>query len=119
MPRRNKISVETDPQKAGYDMRPFIFAVLMSFLLGIAAAQALTMDEIIKLKQAGVSDSTIELLIKRGGDARSAGVWKQDGWIVHSTESKFPDTKVESNPGGYPLAVYPQVFGGKHRSDKK
>ena len=29
---------------------------------------------LVKLKQAGVADSTIELLIKRSGDARAAGV---------------------------------------------
>jgi hypothetical protein len=78
-----------------------------------ALSHALTVDEIIKLKQGGVSDSTIELLIQRSGDARSAGVWKQDGWIVQSTESRFPDTpQVETYPNGYPIDVYPQVNGG-------
>jgi hypothetical protein len=83
----------------------------------VSAAHALTVDEIIKLKQAGISESTIELLIKRGGDARSAGVWKQDGWIVYSTESRFPDTpRFENYQSHYPITVYPQIYGGRrHR----
>ena len=83
-------------------------------LLSASTAQALTVDEIIKLKQAGVSDSTIELLIKRAGDARSAGVWRQDGWIIHSTERRFPDTpRSENFYSGYPVEVYPQFFSSR------
>jgi hypothetical protein len=94
-----------------------LLALIVTFWLYPAVSQGLTVDEIIKLKQAGVADSTIELLIKRGGDARSAGVWKQDGWIVHSTESRFPDEpRFDSYYGDYPLAVYPEFSGGKqHR----
>ena len=66
-------------------MRILLIAIMIGFPLLSTTADALTVEEIIELKQAGVSDSTIELLIKRGGDARSAGVWKQDGWIVHWT----------------------------------
>ena len=84
----------------------------------LTATHALTVDEIIKLKQSGVSDSTIELLIKRGGDARSAGVWKQDGWIIHSTESRFPDQiRIDGYYDSYPIDVYPQFHGARrHRS---
>ncbi|HEX2225576.1 MAG TPA: hypothetical protein VHM64_00435 [Candidatus Binatia bacterium] len=75
-------------------------------------AHALSIEDIIKLKRAGVSDSTIELLIKRAGDARSAGVWKQDGWIVYSTESRFPDnSRRETFESEYPIEVYPQIDG--------
>ena len=95
-------------------MRCVALLVFILMLLSTSAAQALTIDEIIKLKQAGVSDSTIELLIKRGGDARSAGVWRQDGWIVHSTESRFPDTALSENfYSAYPIEVYPQFFDGR------
>jgi hypothetical protein len=92
-------------------------AFIVTAWLCPAVSQALTVDEIIKLKQAGVSDSTIELLIKRGGDARSAGVWKQDGWIIHSTESRFPDEpRIDTDYGDYPIAAYPQFLGGRrHR----
>jgi hypothetical protein len=55
----------------------------------VGSAQALTVAEIIRLKQAGVSDPTIELLIKGDGDSRSAGTWKtKDGWVVHTTETR-------------------------------
>jgi hypothetical protein len=100
-----------------------IFAILSAILVTggswMAAAQALTVDEIIKLKQAGVADSTIELLIKRSGDARSAGVWKQDGWIVHSTESRFPDVpRIEDYQSEYPMTVYPEVYDDRHRRSR-
>ena len=95
-------------------MRIFLIAIMIGFAFLSTAANALTVDEIIKLKQAGVSDSTIELLIKRGGDARSAGVWKQDGWIIHSTETRFPHTpKTASYYDAYPITVYPQFFSGR------
>ena len=95
-----------------------LLAFIVTAWLCPAVSQALTVDEIIKLKQAGLSDSTIELLIKRGGDARSAGVWKQDGWIIHSTESRFPDEpRIDTFNADYPIAAYPQFFGGRrHRS---
>jgi hypothetical protein len=94
-----------------------LLAFVVTACLCSAISHALTVDEIIKLKQSGVSDATIELLIKRGGDARSAGVWKQDGWIIHSTESRFPDEpRIDSYYGDYPIEVYPQFSGGRrHR----
>jgi hypothetical protein len=94
-----------------------ILTTMVIVLCSVSAIQALSIDEIIKLKQGGVSDSTIELLIKRRGDARSAGVWKQDGWIVYSTESKFPDTRqFENYQSDYPITVYPQIeSAGRHR----
>lgn len=94
-----------------------LLVLIVAVCLCPAVSQALTVDEIIKLKQAGISDSTIELLIKRGGDARSAGVWKQDGWIIHSTESRFPDEhRIDTYNADYPIAAFPQFFGGRrHR----
>ena len=95
-------------------IRNGLLATIVSVLCLVSAARALTVDEIIKLKQSGVADSTIELLIKRAGDARSAGVWKQDGWIVYSTESRFPDTpQLENYQNDYPITVYPQIDGGR------
>jgi hypothetical protein len=86
----------------------------MVLLSGVV--QALTVDEIIKLKRAGVSDSTIELLIKRAGDAKSAGVWKQDGWIVHTTDTREYRQDFEPSFNQYPIAVYPWVGGARrHR----
>lgn len=95
-----------------------VLTTIVAILAMLTASDALTVDEIIKLKRSGVSDSTIELLIKRAGDARSAGFWKQDGWIIHSTESRFPDElRIDGYYDGYPIDVYPQFYGGRrHRS---
>ena len=67
-------------------MRLFTPGLLISLFLTFATANALTVDEIVKLKQAGTSDETIQMLIERDYD-RPSGTWKtKDGWIVHSTE---------------------------------
>ena len=67
-------------------MRLFILGLLVGLLLTFATANALTVDEIIKLKQAGVGDETVQMLIERDYN-RPSGIWKTgDGWIVHSTE---------------------------------
>jgi hypothetical protein len=93
----------------------FLVMIVASWLV-VAVAHALTVDDLIKLKQAGVSDSTIELLIKRGGDARSAGMWKQDGWIVYSTESRFPDTpRYEAYQNDHPITAYPEIYNGRRQ----
>ena len=93
-------------------MRVLISAAIGMFLIGAVAAQALTVDEIVKLKQAGVSDSTIELLIRRSGDAKSAGVWRQDGWIVHRTESRQRRDDFDARYA-YPILIYPRWFVGR------
>jgi len=70
-------------------MKTLTLLIATGLLLLSGVAQALTVDEIIRLKRAGVSDSTIEMLIKGDGDSRSAGTWKtKDGWIVHTTETR-------------------------------
>ncbi len=95
-------------------MRLSMIAIMISYLLGSSTAQALTVDEIIKLKRAGVADSTIELLIMRTGDTRTGGVWKKDGWIIHSTATRFPDaSRFEPLYGSLPMAVYPQIYVGR------
>ena len=72
-------------------MKRLTLLLLIGSLLLAGIAQALTVDEIIRLKQAGVSDSTIKQVIKGDGDSRSAGTWKtKDGWIVHTAETREP-----------------------------
>ena len=95
-------------------MRISMIALMISCWLGCSAVYGLTIDEIIELKRAGVADSTIELLIKRSGDVRTGGVWKKDGWIIHSTATKLSDAW-ESEPlfGAPPITVYPQFYGGR------
>ena len=83
---------------------------------GSRRGSSLTIDQIIRLKQAGVSDSTMEHLIKRDDDLRSAGTWKtKDGWIVHTTDARDPDRYFDDGyywkyGNQYPLFVYPNVF---------
>jgi hypothetical protein len=89
-------------------MKTLTLLIATGLLLLSGVAQALTVDEIIRLKRAGVSDSTIEMLIKGDGDSRSAGTWKtKDGWIVHTTETRerqnYSDDRYYGNE--YPIAV--------------
>ena len=84
--------------------------------LSYTPAHALTVDEIIKLKKAGVSDTTIELLIERGGSARAAGTWRQDGWIIHTTDVRPPRPYVGYDSSNtYPIFVEPYVSPGRRR----
>jgi len=90
--------------------------LLVSLILAGTSVNALTVDEIIKLRQGGVSDETIQLLIRRDSHYRVSGTWKtKDGWIIHSTEMgshrHSPDS---SYSNAYPIEVYPQVFP-RHR----
>jgi hypothetical protein len=97
-----------------------VLALIVAAWLCPSLSYSLTVDEIINLKRAGVSDSTIELLIKRSGDARSAGVWKQDGWIVHSTETRFPDEqRFDGYDGDYPIAGYADFSGDSGGKDHR
>jgi hypothetical protein len=97
-------------------MRLFTLVLLVSLFLAFEAANALTVDEIIKLKQGGVSDETIQLLIRRDSDYRLSGTWKtKDGWIIHSTEMGGHRKSVDpAYQNSYPIDVYPQVFS-RHR----
>jgi hypothetical protein len=68
----------------------------------------LTVDEIVRLKQSGVSDATIEMVIEGDGDNRTAGTWKtRDGWIVHTTETRAPIVILSDDRYQYPITVYP------------
>jgi len=94
-------------------MKSLKFLLVLGLPLLASAAQALTVDEVIRLKRAGVSDSTIELMLKGDGDSRSAGVWQtKDGWIVHTTETRERTTYTDENydDNRYPIAVYPNMF---------
>ena len=102
-------------------MKGLALFTVAGFLSLSTIAQALTVDQIIRLKHAGVSDSTIELLIKGDGDNRSAGTWKtKDGWIVHTTETREPPIVVDDRYqngywiSGYPwISVYPRTSLGR------
>ena len=91
--------------------------LLMGLLLLPAMAQAVTVDEIIKLKRAGVADSTIELLIEKDAvREKRAGIIRRDGWIVHTTDTRETEPVLGENYGtAYPIEVYPQVGGVRRR----
>ena len=93
-------------------MKSLKFLLVLGLPLLASATHALTVDEVIRLKRAGVSDSTIELMLKGDGDSRSAGAWKtKDGWIVHTTETRERTTYSDENYyDRHPIAVYPNVF---------
>jgi len=92
-------------------MRGLILSVVVFFSLAFAG-HALTVDEIIKLKQAGVGDATIQMLIESEGTARAAGTWRtKDGWIVHTTETR--ERRPVEEQGYYPMVVVPRVFSGR------
>jgi hypothetical protein len=86
-----------------------------SSFLAFSPANALTVDEIIKLKHGGVSDETIQLLIRRDSEYRPSGTWKtKDGWIIHSTEMGGRHKTVDATyQNAYPIEVYPQIFPGQ------
>jgi hypothetical protein len=99
-------------------MNFFTLVLLVSLFFSFETADALTVDEIIKLKQGGVSDDTIQLLIRRDSDDRLSGTWKtKDGSIVQSTEfgndRKTVEAECQKYYPLYPLQIYPQVFPGR------
>ena len=74
-------------------MKRLTLLLLIGSLLLAGIAQALTVDAIIRLKQAGVSDSTIKQVIKGDGDSQSADTWEtKDGWIVHTARDPRAET---------------------------
>ncbi len=95
-------------------MRRLTSFVLSWLLISVGTAQALTVDEIIELKQAGVGDATIQLLIESEGTSRAAGVWRtKDGWIVHTTDTRERKISEYAHADPYPLVVFPRVFVGR------
>ena len=96
-------------------MKLFTLVLTVSLFLAFETVNALTVDEIIKLKQGGVSDETIQLLIRRDSEHRLSGTWKTaDGWIVHSTEfGRHYKSNETAYQNFYPLEIYPQVFPGR------
>lgn len=96
-------------------MRVLTVAMISWLLMGLVGTHALTVDEIIKLKQAGLSDATIQMRIDRDGTAKAAGTWKtKDGWFVHTTETREPPYVYLEYQPAYPILVYPRVFVGRH-----
>jgi hypothetical protein len=91
-------------------MKEFTLGIGLLLLLP-AMAQSLTVDEIIKLKRAGVADSTIELLIEKDAvREKRVGIIRRDGWIVHTTDTRETQPLSGENYGTtYPIQVEPWV----------
>jgi len=88
---------------------------LLAFLLSISPAYPLTVEEILALKKAGVSDETIQMLLEREHEDRSAAehlgtCTTPDGRVIRSTGKRhWPLSLPESYQGQYPIGVYPFI----------
>lgn len=102
-------------------MMMFFSALFFLSVLHVGSAHALTVEEIIRLKKAGVADSTIELLIEKNAEQeRRTGVIRRDGWIIHTTDTREPQAGWFDNYGyetSYPIDVYPWA-GGRGAGNK-
>jgi hypothetical protein len=90
----------------------FIFP--LSALLFLASpGYALTVEEILSLKKAGVGEETLQMLLEREREeksmARRAGAWKLgDGRAFYTTEGA-PAEPAEYRQEVYPLCIFPQI----------
>ena len=94
--------------------------LLIAFLTLIATSPAysLTVEEILALKKAGVSEETIQMLLEREREDKAmalrAGTWKlPDGRVVYSTEGGSTSTQPYQEV--YPLCIYPQIDAPRQR----
>jgi hypothetical protein len=90
-------------------------------LVAILPAYSLTVEEILSLKKAGVSEETIQMLLEREREDRAmalrAGTWKTgDGRVVYSTEGNA--TPSQPCQEVYPLCIYPQIDAPRRREKK-
>lgn len=90
-----------------------LFFGLLALLASASPIFSLTVDEILALKQAGVSEETIQMLLRQereeGAAAERLGILRpRNGWIVHATpRTEWPEGY--STPYPYPAFVYPFV----------
>jgi len=112
---------------------PVLGALALALLLAVAVdgASALTTEEVLKLRAAGVSDETIQKMIEAQSAnpagvpqnmvdqeyaARHIGTWNlPDGNVVLSTgKSREPgfDPTLPQSGNEYPMNVFPYVFPG-------
>jgi hypothetical protein len=113
-------------------MRTAVVPALAFALASASPAAALTAEEVLKLREAGVSDETIQQMLaneRAQADQQGAteqmqqqkfandniGTWNtSDGRVVLSTGRADPDKDVfdptvpQENP--YPMSIYPYVF---------
>jgi hypothetical protein len=95
------------------NLKVFFVALFASLALSAAPGFSLTVEEIIALKKAGVSEETIQMLLEREREDKSmalrAGTWKLgDGRTVYTTEGSSPGAP-QYGPEAYPLCIYPMI----------
>lgn len=113
------------------------FSLLGSLFLGASIAFSLTPDEVLKLKAAGVSETTIQLMLQKeqenkipsrtleqGYATEHMGTWKlQDGRTITSTGKRqlpldYPTAYPPESP--YAPNIYPYVMTpppeGRHKA---
>lgn len=83
---------------------------LLGFLFSILPAYPLTVEEILTLKKAGVTEKTIQMLLQREHEDVSAaerlGIWTtRDGRVIRST----PPSSCDSHHAHYPISVSPFI----------
>jgi hypothetical protein len=114
--------------------RPVLLVLTSAFIVSLlygAAGFALTPEEVLKLKAAGVSDETIQLMLQKEQDDKVStgaveqgyatdhmGTWKlQDGRTIHSTGKRqlplgYPTEYPPPSP--YSPQIYPYVVVPPH-----
>jgi hypothetical protein len=109
--------MKTETKNNGRDLTSIFSAFILplSALLFLAASPgyALTVEEILSLKKAGVSEETLQMLLEREREeklmAQRAGVWKLgEGRTFYTTEGA-PANAAEYRQEVYPLCIYPQI----------
>ena len=91
-------------------------ALLVVSLLAGSPAYSLTVVEVLALKNAGVGDDTIQMLIEAERQGRAVadriGHYRtSDGWLVHTTPgSVSSDISPNSSYGSYPFCISPSIF---------
>jgi hypothetical protein len=105
-------SRDRSPLKRILSVFLFQLSALGLVLSAVGLGHALTVDEIIALKKAGVSEETLQMLLEREREekltAQRAGTWKLgDGRTFYTTEGA-PSNTTERHQDVYPC-IFPQV----------
>lgn len=87
-------------------MRAAVFILSLTILaLWASPARALTVEEILALKKAGVSEQTIQMLLEREREEREAAE-RSEAW--RTPETDYPDYR-QDHPQENPWCVYPEI----------
>jgi len=87
-----------------------LYLTLLVFLSSSFPVYPLTLDEILTLKKAGITDKTIQLILQQEREeifiAERLGIWTtRDGRTIHST----PLSSRRCQPDYYPTVLRPHI----------